>query len=512
MEQLAAATGGLDELLEVMARDQSSGYAYLRIAEACRAHGRDDLALDWAERGRAAFPGELRLVELVMDLHAAAGRHAKALDAARELFTRAPSLDAYRQLRSCAEASDARGAGHVRVPAAGLNGPRPWRPHADRRSTAPSRGPNGHGQVWSHWDRWFALVALVDHGGDLAGVATAFDDRVSGYLGEDAQAKLAHLDDLTVRLAAVGIDPAGLCGDDEVDKTVLAKARRKVVTQALSGRDLTGPMRHPPRRQLRARALRGSWPVFPADPADPYRLLAELVEDRTDIWARRSFELVRDLEAVVAGLVDDAGDDPARELAVRRAALTAVAEAAERADDSYGEIGRLGLETWQAYVATPWRDLLDPATYWRDVCELVAFDDYAHLHQYETLPFRRARTRETNLLVGLLDDLADEYTAARLRWHADETRQASLYVLVATRSYDRFVDAASGLGSGHWRPVALLAETALAAGRRDIAAAVFDAADQPGHLGDHLRKLRHQMLGGGRSNGRHLRAVASDDP
>jgi hypothetical protein len=163
----------------------------------------------------------------------------------------------------------------------------------------------------------------------------------------------------------------------------------------------------------------------------------------------------------VAGLVGDAGDHPARVLAVRRASLTAVAEAAERADDSYGEIGRLGLETWQAYVTTPWRELLDPATYWRDVCELVAFDDYAHLHQHETLPFRRARANETDLLLGILDGLADEYTAARLRWHADEVRQAGLYALVATRSYDRFVDAAAGLGRGHWRPVALLAETAL---------------------------------------------------
>ncbi len=369
-----------------------------------------------------------------------------------------------------------------------------------------------HGQVWSHWDRWFALVAVVDHDGDLTGLAAALDDHPAGYLGEDAQAKLAHLDDLTIRLMTTGIDAAGLLGDDEPDKTVLAKARRKVVTQALSGRDLTGPMRHPPRRQLRERALRGSWPAFPGDPAEPYRLLAELFEDRSDIWARQTFELVRNLEALVAGLVEDAGDHPARVLAVRRASLTAVAEAAERADDSYGEIGRLGLETWQAYVATPWRELLDPATYWRDVCELVAFDDYAHLHQHETLPFRRARANETDLLLGILDRLAGEYTAARLRWHADEVRQAVLYVLVATRSFDGFVDAAAGLGRGHWRPVALLAETALAAGRRDIAAAVFDAADQPGHLGDHLRKLRRQMLGGGTLNVRHLRAVDPDDP
>lgn len=107
MEQLAVATGGLDDLLEVMARDQSSGYAFLRIAEACRAHGRDDLALEWAERGRAAFPAELRLLELLVDLHTAAPRPAQAMDTAREVFTRAPSLDAYRRFRSCAEASDA---------------------------------------------------------------------------------------------------------------------------------------------------------------------------------------------------------------------------------------------------------------------------------------------------------------------------------------------------------------------------------------------------------------------
>jgi hypothetical protein len=146
------------------------------------------------------------------------------------------------------------------------------------------------------------------------------------------------------------------------------------------------------------------------------------------------------------------------------------------------------------------------------VCELVAFDDYAHLHRNEALPYRRARKSETGLVLGILDELAEEYTAARLRWHADEVRKAVLYVLVATRSYDRFADAAAGLGHGHWQPVALLAETALAAGHRGIAAAVLDAADQPGHLGDHLRKLRHQLLGSDGSNVRHLRTVAPDDP
>jgi hypothetical protein len=148
---------------------------------------------------------------------------------------------------------------------------------------------------------------------------------------------------------------------------------------------------------------------------------------------------------------------------------------------------------------------------------VVVFDDHAHPHQHETLPFRRVRANETDLLAGILDGLAEEYAAARLPWHADEVRLAVMYVLVATRSYDRFVDAAAGLGRGHWRPVALLAETALAAGRRDTAADVFDTADQPGRLGDHLQSSTARCSGwpfgrappAGRGSGR---SVASRSP
>lgn len=158
-----------------------------------------------------------------------------------------------------------------------------------------------------------------------------------------------------------------------------------------------------------------------------------------------TFELVRELEAQIAAVVDDAADDPARLLAARRAALTAVQQVAQRADDSYGVIGELGEATWKAYVGTPWRDLIAPQVYWRDVAELVAFDDYAHLHRVETLPWRGARKADLPLILHSLRDLA---------------------------------------------------ESALRALRRDIAAAVFDAADQPGAHRDHLRRCRAALLDG----------------
>jgi uncharacterized Zn finger protein len=103
MEHLADATGGLDELLEVMQRDQASGYAFLRIATVCRDHGRDDRALQWAQGGREAFPAESRLTELIGDIHADNGRHDDALTADRELFTGGPSLERYRRLKDRAE-------------------------------------------------------------------------------------------------------------------------------------------------------------------------------------------------------------------------------------------------------------------------------------------------------------------------------------------------------------------------------------------------------------------------
>jgi hypothetical protein len=50
----------------------------------------------------------------------------------------------------------------------------------------------------------------------------------------------------------------------------------------------------------------------------------------------------------------------------------------------------------------------------------------------------------------------------------------------ALRSLRRYADAARDLGSEHWMPVVALAESRLRAQRRDVAAAVFEAADQPG--------------------------------
>lgn len=66
---------------------------------------------------------------------------------------------------------------------------------------------------------------------------------------------------------------------------------------------------------------------------------------------------------------------------------------------------------------------------------------------------------------------------------------------LAGRRYTKYVDTARLLGSDHWRPVVALAESAVAGGRPELAAGVFDAADQPGHHRDHLRTKCLQLTG-----------------
>lgn len=166
------------------------------------------------------------------------------------------------------------------------------------------------------------------------------------------------------------------------------------------------------------------------------------------------------------------------------------------ADDSYGVIGELGHAAWAAYVGTPWRDLVPPDVYWRDVAELVAFDDYAHLHRAETLPWRQARKADLPLITHSLRALAEEYGAARLPYHADQARIALAYAHVATAALTGYATVARDLGSEHWMPVVALAESALGARRPDVAAAVFDAADQPGAHRDYLRRRRAALLDG----------------
>lgn len=101
------------------------------------------------------------------------------------------------------------------------------------------------GVEWCHFDVWFALVTTADFDADADALRGELEATLQStfHRRDEMQAKLSHLADLRSRLDAAGLSFVDLVGAEEPDKQLLAKARRKVLDQALEGRAMTEPAR-----------------------------------------------------------------------------------------------------------------------------------------------------------------------------------------------------------------------------------------------------------------------------
>ncbi len=358
------------------------------------------------------------------------------------------------------------------------------------------------GVEWCHFDWWFALVVIRDFDGDPDALRAQLETtlRSSLHRRADTQAKLSHLDELRARLDATGLGFGDLAEADEADKRVLSKARRKVLEQALDGRAMTTAMRDTPARRLEQRARYGSWEKFPTNPDQFYERLAGRRSD-TFVPKGRSFDVTRRLRDRLAKLDGPRRTLPDR-LALYRAFHTVGLDLAHRGDDSYGVIGELRLEAFKTYLAIDWATAgMDPVDYWQDLCELMVCETHALTYQDDTLPFRRVPAGQADLVETVLLDLASEYRAAYEDHQADEVVELVAWLHVAGRRYTKYVETAHRLGSDHGRPIVALAESAISGNRPEVAADVFEAADQPGHHRDHLRTKCLQLTGVNLSDG-----------
>jgi len=132
METLAELAGDVDAVAEVLARDQSSAYQFVRIAELYRKAGRYDDALAWAEQGLALHGGsDPRLLDAAAEEYHRAGRGADAVRIAWDAHDAAPALRTYRGDR----------AGHRRQEQPGVR--RGGRTHRSGATVADCRGLRG---------------------------------------------------------------------------------------------------------------------------------------------------------------------------------------------------------------------------------------------------------------------------------------------------------------------------------------------------------------------------------
>jgi len=105
MESIARASGDLEELVAIKAKDLSTPYNYLQIATLYQQEQDHVKAVEWAEKGISAFPGERdhRLYEfLANELHRI-DRHDEAMVLIWSVFSRSPDFQTYRNLYDHAE-------------------------------------------------------------------------------------------------------------------------------------------------------------------------------------------------------------------------------------------------------------------------------------------------------------------------------------------------------------------------------------------------------------------------
>lgn len=108
METLARRSGDAEALVAVKARDLSSAWCFLQIAEVYREAGRADKALEWAERGLAAFPQRTdgRLREFLIGEYLQRGRGAEAMTLAWAQFAERSDLGGYTGLKATVRQAD----------------------------------------------------------------------------------------------------------------------------------------------------------------------------------------------------------------------------------------------------------------------------------------------------------------------------------------------------------------------------------------------------------------------
>ncbi len=108
MESLAKMAGEPDDLVEVIEKDLSGPYAFLRIAEIYRNAGRHDEALDWAEQGLAAFPKDpdWRLQDFLVEEYFRRHRESDAMALAWSQFGHRMGVDGYKTLMQRARRTD----------------------------------------------------------------------------------------------------------------------------------------------------------------------------------------------------------------------------------------------------------------------------------------------------------------------------------------------------------------------------------------------------------------------
>lgn len=376
----------------------------------------------------------------------------------------------------------------------------PELPGPDTNQGVPIYGPETwravHGVAFTYWDRWLLRLAVAaDHGLDSLVARFEADrrDRKRFSGRDDAEAKLAQVDDLRARLGRLELTPAEVLGEEDAgDRRLLRKAQDKLLEQSLSRP--TPAMLDTPRRRLRTRAFRGHWSEFPISPATFERELASLVAEEPYHRWRETLHLSRALDRLAERRARTIAGDAER-LAFFRALVATIIRAMDRVDDSHGTMGETFRDAWNAYLAVPWeRTGIEPTVYFRDLVELTVWEDYGLIEDLRRV-FAPLAPDDSAVVEDVFERVILELRAGGFDYEEEKALVTRVDFLVARDMRDRFVGAARELGSRAWRPIVEMGEAAMKTADRELAVAVFSAADQPGRQQAYLREQCVKIMG-----------------
>lgn len=212
----------------------------------------------------------------------------------------------------------------------------------------------------TYWDLWMLVVLAGEFGNDWDKMVEHFRHELGAsysFRHYEVEGLLNHLRMLRQALAQVGLTAQDVLGEDEAGllKRERRQARRRILEKSLPDREKSHWMIHTPRVQGEARAMRGYWSRFPVS-LKPYARQIEGVYKTSGYYSEnQSWGLESKLSKVLDRGERDASPDEL--LALYRAFLTVVVEKMDIVDDSYGVIGQLYGQVFQAYVGLPCSEL-----------------------------------------------------------------------------------------------------------------------------------------------------------
>ena len=271
------------------------------------------------------------------------------------------------------------------------------------------------------------------------------------------------------------------------------KAKKKILEGGLQDRDRSDWIDKTPRKKLKFRAMRGCWEYFPESP-DKFAKSLEGIFKSSGYYSKdQSWNLSDRLRSFV--------DKNSRKTSMEndfilfRAFLSVLLEKMNMIDDSHGVVGDLYSETFQNYVKAENHLInMDYKIYYRDLMELVVWEDFGLTDEYLPIIFKKLTKQKSDFVESVLHNLYGEfYMYCELDYQAEKTLTMLGSLYTNQLRFEMFVPIAKNMGPRSWKRITTMAEMAKKHNKPELALEVYKVCLTPGYHEKFLRRKYNEL-------------------